>query len=143
MREEYVKNESEYRKFKYLIPALILIHTFFIFQIKNLQEFPSLSSFSSHEALCGHHSRDHLQEHVWVKWGHEESRPPYCQPPPPRHAPQLHLSGTSMTVGTKATSWPQLSPERATEFSGITQPSCGYKVLARVQTLRSEKKYQH
>jgi hypothetical protein len=40
LSEEYVKNESEYRNFKYLIPALILIHTFFIFQIKNLREFP-------------------------------------------------------------------------------------------------------
>lgn len=86
LREEYVRNESEYRKFKYLIPALILIHTFFIFQIKNLQEFPSLSSFSSRETLLGHSFRDHVPQHPGRK-GHVMVAPP--SPPTTWHPPPL------------------------------------------------------
>lgn len=136
MREEYVKNESEYRKFKYLIPALILIHTLF-FRLKIYK-----NSYLFHPSPPTRHFVVTVPETIfsntWVKKVMRQEPPNHgVAPSPSRQLPssptrklQLLASGARMTDGTKATSWPpQPIPERAMVFSELMQPRCGFKVL--------------
>lgn len=142
LREEYVKNESEYRNFKYLIPALILIHTFFIFQIKNLREFPIsfilLLPWGTWRSLCQGPSLQHL--------GHKGSKDISCcltttlVTPAVKLAPFPILLWKATIVGFRVPewcmgpdtiSWPPACP-RGPWNSEMIQPSCASKVLAQV-----------
>lgn len=143
LSEEYVKNESEYRNFKYLIPALILIHTFFIFQIKNLREFPISfilllpwghlavtvpgTSFSS----------------IWVT---KRTRtvapapPPSCDtccetastPSSPLESYCCWISGARVTDGTRGHFLPSSPAPRRPRSPEMMQPSCTFKMPAQV-----------
>lgn len=145
LREEYVKNESEYRKFKYLIPALILFTLSLFFRLKiykNSHLFhPSLPTRHAMVTVPGTTSGSPR-----VKRGDEKSstHPPLPWYLSPHQTSPLTPLQEATIVGFLAPEWlmgpkplPGLlsSPREATEFSEMMQARCGFKVLAQVQTL--------